>query len=212
MNKAEERRLRCQPAVGRGIRPSEVSTPDFAPDKGRKKTKSQKAKPSNFIIVPRTKIQKKEIIERVKKIADEAKTLVFVNFHGIKVADATKIRRKLKNEGIGLFVAKKSLTKKALEGSKIGGKMPDMEGEVAMAYGTDLVAPAREVYAFQKEYKEAIKIIGGVFEGVFADAAHMVSIAAIPSQKTLHAMFVNVINSPIQGLVVGLDQIAKKKA
>ena len=74
--------------------------------------------------MPRTKTQKKEIIEKVRKIADESKTIVFVNFHGIKVADATKIRRKLKSENIGLFVAKKSLMGKAFEGSKATGTMP----------------------------------------------------------------------------------------
>jgi large subunit ribosomal protein L10 len=161
--------------------------------------------------MPRTKTQKKEIIEKVKKIANDAKTIVFVNFHGIKVADATKIRRKLNSENVGLFVAKKSLMGKAFEGSKATGTMPALLGEVALAYGADIVAPAREIYAFQKEYKDAIKIIGGVFEGAFADAAHMVSIAAIPPQKTLYAMFANVINSPIQGLVIGLNEIAKKK-
>ena len=39
----------------------------------------------------------------------------------------------------------------------------------------------------------------------------MTAIATIPSQKTLQGMFVNVINSPIQGFVMALDQIAKKK-
>jgi len=38
----------------------------------------------------------------------------------------------------------------------------------------------------------------------------MVAIAAIPSQQTLYAQFVNIINSPIQGLVMSLDAIAKK--
>jgi large subunit ribosomal protein L10 len=161
--------------------------------------------------MPRTKTQKKEIIEKVKKITDEAKTIVFVNFHGIKVADATKIRRKLTSENIGLFVAKKSLTRKALEGSKVVGTMPILDGEVALAYGADIIAPAREIYAFQKEYKDAIKIIGGIFEGTFADKDFMVRIAAIPPLKTLYGMFANVINSPIQGLVVGLSEIAKKK-
>ncbi len=162
--------------------------------------------------MPRTKTQKKEIIEKVQQIADKSKTIVFVNFHGVKVADASKIRRKLRSEGIGFFVAKKSLTRKAFEGSKTSGVMPALDGEVALAYSSDIIAPAREVYAFQKEYKDAIKIIGGVFDGAFADKDFMVSIAAIPPQKTLYAMLANVINSPIQGLVIGLSEIAKKKA
>jgi ribosomal protein L10 len=39
----------------------------------------------------------------------------------------------------------------------------------------------------------------------------MMAIALIPSQQTLYAQFVNVINSPIQGLVVALSKIAEKK-
>jgi len=39
----------------------------------------------------------------------------------------------------------------------------------------------------------------------------MMAIALIPPQNTLYGMLVNVINSPIQGLVIALDQIAAKK-
>ncbi len=41
--------------------------------------------------------------------------------------------------------------------------------------------------------------------------AEMMEIATIPSRETLLGMFVNVINSPIQGFVVALNSIAEKK-
>jgi hypothetical protein len=40
----------------------------------------------------------------------------------------------------------------------------------------------------------------------------MTAIATIPPVPVLRGMFVNVINSPIQGLVIALDQIREKKA
>ena len=40
----------------------------------------------------------------------------------------------------------------------------------------------------------------------------MIEIASIPSLHVLRGMFVNAINSPIQGLVVALNGIADKKA
>jgi ribosomal protein L10 len=43
------------------------------------------------------------------------------------------------------------------------------------------------------------------------NATEMMSIATIPPIETLRGMFVNLINSPIQRLVIGLDQIAKSK-
>ena len=159
----------------------------------------------------RTKTQKKEIIEKLGTLMGGAKSLVFVNFHGLKVSDATKMRRALKNDGVGYFVAKKSLTEKALEGKKYAGTMPALVGEFGLAYSEDLVAPARGIYEFQKKLKDQVNIVGGVFDGTYMDKAGMIAIASIPPLPVLRGMFVNVINSPIQGFVMALDQIAKKK-
>ena len=159
----------------------------------------------------RTKTQKKEIIEKLEKLMDGAQSLVFVNVHGLKVSDSTVMRRKLRADNVGLFVAKKTLTSRALAAKKYTGTAPELTGEFALAYGTDLVAPARGVYEFQKKFKDQVSIIGGVFEGKFMNKEEMTVIASIPPVQTLYGMFVNVINSPIQGLVIALDGIAKKK-
>ena len=159
----------------------------------------------------RTKTQKKEIVEKLDKLMSKAKTLVFVNIHGLKVEDATPMRKELTKNGVGFFVAKKTLTKKALEAKKYEGNMPDLIGEFGMAYGEDLIAPASGVYEFQKKLKDQIAIIGGVFENKFMTKDEMLAIANIPPVATLRGMFVNVINSPIQGLVVALNKIAEKK-
>lgn len=160
----------------------------------------------------RTKIQKKEIIEKLQTIMKDAESLVFVNIHGLKVADATAMRRKLKADKLGLFVAKKSLTALALDGQKYEGTMPALVGEFALAYGRgDLTAPARGVYEFQNKFKDRVVITGGVFEGKYLSQEEMTVIAAIPPLHVLHGMFVNLINSPIQGLVMALDQMSKKQ-
>jgi len=159
----------------------------------------------------RTKADKKEIVEKLKKIMTGAKSLVFVNMHGLKVADANALRRKLKSEKVGFFVAKKTLTTIALKDNKYSGTLPELVGEFGMAYGTDLIDPAREVYEFQKKLKDQVNIVGGVFENKYMSKEEMMGIALIPPLKTLQGMFVNLINSPIQGLVMALDQIGKKK-
>jgi large subunit ribosomal protein L10 len=159
----------------------------------------------------RTKTQKKEIIEKLSTLMSDAKSLVFVNFHGLKVSDATAMRRALKADGVGFFVAKKTLTEKALGTKKYSGTMPALVGEFGMAYSADLVAPARGVYDFQKKLKNQVSIVGGVFDGAYVDKDDMIAIASIPPLPVLRGMFVNIINSPIQGFVMALSEIAKKK-
>ena len=159
----------------------------------------------------RTKSQKKEIIEKVQTLMDGAKSLVFVNIHGLKLEDATKMRRALKAEKVGFFVAKKSLTSLALAKKNYAGTAPELVGEFGFAYGVDLIAPARGVYEFQKKLKDQLSIIGGVFEDKYMTKEEMISIASIPALNTLQGMFLNVIDSPIQGFVMALSEIGKKK-
>ncbi len=157
-----------------------------------------------------TKQKKSEIISKLKDVAKTAKSLVFVNFHGLPVEINTEMRRTLRANGIGLTVAKKTLMRKAFGEAGFTGELSDLPGEIAVAYGADDLAPVREVYAYQKKTPDFLKIVGGVFEGSYADQSKMMALATIPSREILYGQFVNVINSPIQGLVMALDQIAKK--
>ncbi len=158
-----------------------------------------------------SKNKKKEVLDKAVKIADSAKSVVFVNFHGLNVTDSTEMRRKLRKEGVGYVVAKKTLAKKAFTEKGVTGSMPTLDGELGLAYSEDLIAPAREVHAFQKKFDGRLAILGGVFEGRFMSKEEMTEIASIPSHHTLLGMFVNLINSPIQRLAIAMDQIAKTK-
>lgn len=161
--------------------------------------------------MPISKDKKKEIIKDVSAILGDSKSVVFFSFKGFSVKNTTEMRRELKKAGVGYLVAKKTLAKRAFDEAKIEGAIPTMFGETAMAYGADLVAPAREVFAFQKKFKDNLSIVGGIFDGKYMSKEEMMAVALIPSQQTLYAQFVNVINSPIQGFVMALDAIAKKK-
>ncbi len=162
-----------------------------------------------------TKEKKSEIVDKIKEIVTKGKSIVFVNFHGLTVTGVNELRRNLRAKGVGYYVAKKTLIKRAFDGSPIEGSLPELDGEVAVAYladqaDEDLLVPVKEIYDFHKKNTEVIKIIGGVFEGTYAGAEQMLALAKIPSREILLGQFANVINSPIQGLVMALDAIAKK--
>lgn len=157
-----------------------------------------------------SKEKKKEILAKLKTVAG-AKALTFVNFHGLTVANAQELRRKLRDAGVSYLVAKKTLAKKALGEAGISGQLPELAGELGLAWSEDVLASARETFAFQKKFENKISLLGGVFEGRFIGADEAKALALIPSRQTLYAQFVNLINSPLQGLVVVLDGIAKSK-
>lgn len=157
-----------------------------------------------------TKEKKNQILAKLESIKSDAASLVFVGFNKLGVTDSTAMRSKLREEGVGYFVAKKTLLKRTLDGA-FEGELPSLEGEVAVAYSTDPIAPAQNIRAFEKKYADQVSILGGVFEGVYKSKEEMTEIASIPGLPVLRGMFVNVINSPIQGLAVALNQISEKK-
>jgi len=156
------------------------------------------------------KSKKEEMIKGLEKAVKDSGSVVFVNFHGLKVSDETVLRRELRNQGVDYKVSRKTLLKRALTG-KATGEIPELPGEVAVAYSADQIAGAREIYNFQKNHKGSLSILGGIFDGKFIDSMKMTEIAMIPGREVLLAQFVNLINSPIQRFAVVLDQIANSK-
>ena len=160
-----------------------------------------------------TKAKKQDIVGKVADALSNAVSVVFVHFKGLSVADTAAMRKALKDEGVGYYVAKKTLLKRVLAEKGYAGTLPDLGGEIAIAWSdTDATAAARGIYEHGKKHKDALAIAGGVFENAYLDAGAMHAIATIPPVPVLRGMFVNVINSPIQGLVIALDQIRAKKA
>ena len=150
-------------------------------------------------------------------IARGTTSMVFINFHGLGVADTTEVRRQLRNSGVSYTVAKKTLAAKALGERGFTGTVPEFSGELAIIYpaknadASDVTAPAREIRTFEKKFEGKIAILGGVFESKYVSKEEMTAIAAIPSKQTLYGMFVNLVNSPIQRFVIAVDQVAKTK-
>jgi large subunit ribosomal protein L10 len=157
-----------------------------------------------------TRQKKEEIVAKVAAITKSAKTLVFANFKGLTVAEQNEMRKALRPLGVGYTVAKKSLVARALEAAKYEGVVPVLEGEVALAYGEDELAPAREIAVFVKKFGEHLAFAGGVFGGRYVGKEEIVSIAAIPGIETLRAQFVQLINSPLQRFAVVLNAKADK--
>lgn len=158
-----------------------------------------------------TQQKKAELLSVLETVTRESGSIVFVHAKGLTVSDTMKLRDILAANNSQFKVVKKTLLKRALVSAGITGDMPTLDGEMAIAYSTDLTAPAREVWDFAKKFKDKVSMAGGVFEGRFMDKEEITAIATIPPTPVLRGMFVNVINSPIQGLVLALNAIAEKK-
>lgn len=158
-----------------------------------------------------TKAKKETILAKLEGVKGEADSIVFVKFNGMTVADTTAMREELRQKGVGYFVAKKTLMTRTF-GPSFEGEMPQLDGEIAIAYSTDAIAPAQNIKEFAAKHKEKLAIVGGVFQGVFKNQAEMTEIASIPPLQTLRGMFAQLVNSPRQRFAVVLSKVAETKS
>jgi len=157
-----------------------------------------------------TRQKKEEIVAQVSDVIKSAKTLVFANFKGLTVAEQNEMRKALRPLGVGYTVAKKTLLRRALDAAKYTGEAPVLDGEIALAYGEDELAPARELAVYVKKFGEHLAFAGGVFGGKYVGKDEITAIAAIPGMDALRAQFVQLINSPLQRFAVVLHAKAEK--
>lgn len=156
--------------------------------------------------MPKTKQQKQVILRDLAKKFEEAKSVVFAHFTGLKVVDNEMLRNDLRQEKSEYYVAKKTLLNLALKEKNLGNFDPKgSDGQVAVIFGyEDEVAPAKILNKFIKDHNGQVKFLGGVLEGQVIDAKSVLALANVPSRTELYAKLVGSINAPVSGFVNAL--------
>ena len=65
------------------------------------------------------KSKKEEMIKELEGAIKSSESLVFVNFHGLKVSDETTLRKNLRDQVVNYKVGIKTLLKRALTGKAV---------------------------------------------------------------------------------------------
>lgn len=170
--------------------------------------------------MPLSRQKKQEIISDLKEKISRQKTMVFVDFSGLKIKEVSVLKKKLKESDSLFKVSKKTLLKIALKNldSSLSQKMNELKGELGVVFGfKDEISPAKIAYNFSLD-NEKLKILGGFFEGKFIEKETVSELAKISGRKELLARlvydisapasnFVNVLQGNIKGLVRVLSLI-----
>lgn len=153
-----------------------------------------------------TKAKKGEIMTKLTEGLKSAETAVFVKFDRLTVKEADELRKDLRANGVSYFVAKKTLVKRALKDRGVTGDMPALEGELAVAWSKDAIAPAKGVFEFAKKHKEQMWLVGGIYQGAYQSKEEITRLASIPSREALYGQFVGMLNATYANVVRVLEQ------
>lgn len=153
----------------------------------------------------RQRIRKAQVQEEIKKWMAEAKSVVFVDFRGVSVADDTKLRKAFRDNEVQYKVVKNTLTQRAVDSLGWEGLTDVFKGPTAIAFSaTDAVAPAKVISGFRREIP-ALDVKGGVLDGRFIDANQVTYLGTLPSRDELLAKVAGAFQGPMVGFASVLN-------
>ena len=155
--------------------------------------------------MPLTREQKQKILEELKEKIEKQKTIIFVDFTGLKVKDFSSLRKKLKANDNELKVAKKTLMDILFKKVKLEVEAKKLPGEIALVFGyKDIISPAKIVWQSSQENPN-LKILGGFLENKFFEAERIIELAQLPTREELLAKLIGSIKAPISNFVYVLE-------
>lgn len=167
--------------------------------------------------------QKKAVVAEIAEKLKSSCAGVLVSYQGINVSDDTQLRKELRESGVDYMVAKNTLLRRAAKTAGIEGLDSSLEGSTAIAISKDdYVAASKILCKFASDH-DFFKVKSGFIDGNVIDSKEVSNLAKLPSREVLVAQvlrgfnapisgFATVLNGTLKGLVVALNEIAKKQS
>lgn len=144
---------------------------------------------------------KQQVVNEISDKLQRSVTAVLTDYRGLNVAEATLLRKELRDAGVEYRVLKNTLTKLAAEKAGYEELKKDLVGPTAIAFSyDDPVAPAKILSKFAKEYKKLV-LKSGVVEGKIIDLQGISALADLPSREVLLAQVLAGFHAPVSGFV-----------
>jgi len=145
----------------------------------------------------------KELESKLGSIDDA----LLVDVIGLSANQAVSLRRELREKSIDLMVVKKSLARRAKEGSPLAKALSDMEGSLAVCWGSeDFVSLAKEITRLNDDGNTFPQFTtrGGVMDGEQLSAERVKEISKWPSRSEQLSLLMGQILGPGAQLVAAI--------
>jgi large subunit ribosomal protein L10 len=162
-----------------------------------------------------TREGKTAIIGEVKGKFDKSTSVVFLDYKGMTVEQATKLRASFRKAGVEYKVIKNTLVRHALKDSDFVSQLDDvLVGMTGIAWSyEDPSAAAKVVKTFKKDEGDAgekLKIKAGLIDGSVLDAKAVEDqLANMPGKDELRAKLLATLQAPLQNFVMLLNAPAQ---
>jgi len=138
---------------------------------------------------------KKELITNLHGVLKNTGVIVVAHNTGMVAAQSADFRKRVKEAGGSVKVAKNKLVKLALKDTGNADISGLMTGPTVLAFSKDPIAAAKATVAYAKG-NEKLVILGGAMGKTLLDAKGVKALAELPSLDELRAKLIGLLNAP----------------
>lgn len=146
------------------------------------------------------RLEKKEFVKTLSSDLAEANLVLVTRQRGMTVAETQALRRKMREGEAHFKVAKNTLARLAVKGTRHEPLIPYLTGPMALAFSRDPIVAAKIVCDYAKS-NDKIKVICGVMGDQFLDEDAVQALAKLPSLDELRGKIVGLIQAPATKMV-----------
>ena len=160
-------------------------------------------------------MKRAEKIDRVRELQDDlgrATVAVLAEYRGLTVGQMNRFRRAVREAHGRCRVAKNTLARRAVTGSRYEKLGPMLEGPLALILGfKDPVTVAKLAVKFSEEIPK-LAIRGALLDGQVLPVAEVKALATLPAREVLQAQLLGVLQAPATQLLRTLNESAARVA
>jgi len=145
--------------------------------------------------VSTNRLAKEKLISEIDEEIKHSEIIVVNQQLGLNADQTRQLRVTMRNEGVGLKVAKNKLVKHVIEGTKFAALEQFLHGPTALAYSKDPVAAAKASVEFAKK-NDKFKIVGAIMGDKVLAEAQVKALASLPSLDQLRGKIVGLLQAP----------------
>ncbi|MCK5130121.1 MAG: 50S ribosomal protein L10 [Clostridiales bacterium] len=156
--------------------------------------------------------RKKLVVSEVQEKLGKAKSVVFVDYIGLTVAEVTELRNQFRAVNVEFKVYKNAIIGRAADNLEIDGINGKIAGPtaVALSYDDPTAGPKVMTSFIKKVKKTEIKM--GVLGKEIMSTSQIESLAKIPNKEALVSVLLSVMNGPVRGFATVLNAVPRSLA
>jgi large subunit ribosomal protein L10 len=150
------------------------------------------------------KQEKQQTVDSLNEQFRAINSAFLIDYKGLKVVDATELRRKVREIDGAYVVVKNTLALRAAKDTPLAPLEPHFQGPTALAYHrTDIVALAKLLTEVTRT-NPSIQFKAALVEGKLAPSSEIQAIASMPPREVLIGKLAYLVQAPLQRLAMTL--------